>query len=366
MNCTGKVSTILLIVLVIIWTTIEMFKWEALPPTRTIIVFTICILIPIILGLIFKRIFRNSHNPGKLQWIPNFVNIIWILFITILIQGAFESINNPSNDFKKVKEQIRIEKSVAKWIENNAKHPESYQSIEFSDYIETIKGFTEKDKFNTIADYIKSDNFGNRAMADIQYAYYFIKHIHVLKNKSDKLDTITAYFQLSPLLEVRNVRTANEYENPHTTETGYEWRQLYGNSNKNLELELNGNTSKNYLFRLFDETGNFQELIPYSNGKINGVYYYIRPAGGLGAVLTYKNGIRNGLTLEICQNKTLGFKGTCINGEFYGLSTWWHCNGQKSEEGIRLNGIKVGVWKYWDEQGNLTEVKNYGNKQIIP
>lgn len=49
-----------------------------------------------------------------------------------------------------------------------------------------------------------------------------------------------------------------------------------------------------------------------------------------------------------------------------GICTFYFENGQKSSQGYYQNNMKFGTWKFWYKNGQLKEVKRYGNKVNSP
>lgn len=443
MNLFGKITSGVLLGLILFQIFAYWRKWEGPAPSDNYFIFCLIFSAPILFGYLLKLIFRNKRNANALQWLPNGLNIILILFISILISWQFDPLTNSG---KTGIEQNRIEKAVKKWIKKNAIYPDSYQPLGFWEFWQESKpGIKE------IKDIKDAEPIGYTVKEHpdtFEFAYYTILHSYVLKNKSGSMDTIIVSFRLSPGHVVKDVRLRGDidkqdrfakdrvvgqatnnsnfhepvfvmYNKESFSSTNNIWRGKYGNDKRNLELELNGNTSETYYYRIVNPklSNDFtwelnQTLLPYSMGRLNGTGFkvnnngdtteiatyrdgelngikvsfsskrdttgiqtykagkldgisYLFNEGKIAAIETFKDGVRNGITEEICPNGTISFKGNLINGNFYGLSTWWHCNGKKESEGIRVKGVEVGKWKYWDENGKLIKTENKGNLKLL-
>ena len=344
----GKIFYGILICLIVILLVICLYKYERIPTTLRFFTFLgLIIFTPLLFSFLFQLIFRNAENKSKLQWLPNTLSIIGILIIGLFIGVAFNV--KLTNSEKWELEQKHIDKAVSKWIKENAQYPDSY--IACTDTADPTSFFqasrplirSQSDDPEPIGYYITEhpDKY--------EYALYFLKHKHILKSKSGSLDTVVAYFELNTDLKVQHVWISTNDPAPTTAN---EWREKYGNKNKDLALELNGNDPKTYYFRDFNWDKEPKErLVPYANGKVNGVLYRLYDNGDTSAKISYKEGMKDGPGIEMWKNTRISFKGNYVNGKLNGLCTWWYCNGQKEKEGMMENDAEVGVWKSWDENG---------------
>jgi antitoxin component YwqK of YwqJK toxin-antitoxin module len=72
-----------------------------------------------------------------------------------------------------------------------------------------------------------------------------------------------------------------------------------------------------------------------------------------------KDGKRNGDWKSYFKTGELWSKGSYLNGRNNGPTTAYYKSGKVKYEGMYKNGRKSGVWKFFNEQGELTETKNY-------
>ncbi len=145
-------------------------------------------------------------------------------------------------------------------------------------------------------------------------------------------------------------------------------------------------TNKNTYYNLkLDSIGRIKEIIPYSNGQINGTQIYFRDNMEVGALINFEKGKREGYVFEFGPKLFLGFKGLAKGGKFNGESTWYFENGQPRATGDRfdgkkerqwseyyksgqikghgsyVNGKKQNDWTYWNEDGTLDSLKKGEN-----
>ncbi len=119
---------------------------------------------------------------------------------------------------------------------------------------------------------------------------------------------------------------------------------------------------KNSYYKItYDSLGRIKEIIPYSDGKINGTQIYFRDNLEVVGLLAHKGDKRHGFTYEFHKGLQTAFKGEAIDGEFNGLSTWFHKNGKVEETGIRTNGQKEGEWTEYYENEQIKSKGTYVN-----
>ena len=329
------------------------------------IVIAVMVALPLVLSGIFWIIFRYKGSKIHANGFSLTLMLLALVPISFIFYLSFHS--KRPDDY----ERDRIKDAVNAWVLSNALYPLSYKVLDYYGYTEIIK---PKDRDSKLMDtlqipiglYYRSTGADSQLVSTLKYAYYFIENKHLLKNKNGNIDTVDAYFQLSPKLQVLNVRIKAENEAERIMPTRTVWREKYGNDKKNLELEIHGQTDETYWYNNVSGGGFLLSVVPYSNNSVNGTVYGFDLFGDTSTVQNYKNGIRNGTTEEICHNGRILFKGELINGKFTGLSTWWHCEtGKKSEEGIRVNDIEVGKWKYWDKNGKLIKIVENLDRQLL-
>jgi antitoxin component YwqK of YwqJK toxin-antitoxin module len=121
-------------------------------------------------------------------------------------------------------------------------------------------------------------------------------------------------------------------------------------------------TNKDTYYNLeLDSIGRIKEIIPYSNGQVNGTQIYFRDNMEVGALINFENGEREGYVFEFRPKLYPGFKGLAKSGKFNGESTWYFENGQPEDTGNRIDDKKEGQWTEYYENGQVKGQGSYVN-----
>lgn len=328
---------------------------------------------PTLLSFLLRFIFRKRDNPKRFQWIPNTLSVLIFLFMLALDYAVTEDL---SNSYSRIMEQKRIQSVVKKWIKENAAYPDTYSPVSFEKFTQLTKYKSESTEvirdanFNPIGTFYRSQNTTDSIeIKDIEYAVYMIEHKFTLESKTHKLYTVTAYFQLTPQLEVTNVRLYSEMHDHSRKEILYQWREIFGNTKRTLELEKSGHDNDHYQYLFF--YGNYHltnvhrfKIISYSNGKKNGPLYILNDHSDTTEIANFKDDTLNG-QLSYYDNRKIKKVETYIDGDQTGLQTEYYPEGTRSQEGYDLHGEKVGVWKYWDRDGKLGSTFDFGHQASL-
>ena len=343
------------------------FDFEYAPHTPFVIIEIILFIIPLSLGIIFQLIFKKGSKPNRLQWLPISLNIVFGIFWLV----CFFSLRYVETNKVEHERDLIIHK-VQNWIDDNAKYPESYKSLHFGSFRQrTQKPIninycpTRTDEKLLRAIYFSKKEEDKKLVQNMKSGCYLIEHKFLLKNKKGKADTVNAIFQLSPDLEITNVRLDDELNSPPHI-SFYKWRNLYGIRKKNLELEVNGFTNKDYSYVVYDLDDREVSIYNFRNCLIEGQAYRIDNFGDTMTIVQYKYGFRNGLTIERCtKTHKHAFSGNLFGGKFYGKCTWYYCNGNVREEGYKINDQTVGIWKNYDSLGVVNLIQDFHHQDRI-
>ena len=326
----------------------------------TLLLLALFLSIPAILFWVSKSLNKENYKSRWPIWIANF--LIGIGIVPIL----FLSGKSIMRDFKIISRdriQHKIQSAAYDWIMKNALYPDSY-APDFFGYYKELEPQKAKSpaNFTILSDNEKRENHIENIEAD----YYEVNESCTIKNKNLKEENLWIAFVLSKDYVVLDVMINKEHIDVFSKykDSIYEWRRRFGKPYKNLELEKN-HLGEKFIYKDFDRFGNLIRIVPFVNGRINGIVVNFRENGDTSGIMYFKDGVRNGLTEEICRNGNLLYKGVCVNGEFNGLCTWWHCNGQKETEGRKTNGKKDGLWKDWDEKGVLAKEETWEIGKLV-
>ena len=368
--------------IVILWTAfgtnlfLTFFLLDEVPDFNPLGIICCILAFPTFLANLFQYLFRKKSNPHKLQWIPATLNILLLICVLLVLGTTVDHLTGPQ--YQRAKEQRLIQSVVKKWIQENASYPNTYHSLQFerfgqitklkTDSIEQVNSFD----FNPIGPYLRPGKLYDPDKAnDLEYAVYLVRHKFVLQSNTKKLYSVSAYFQLTPQLEVTNVRLLSEMEDEGRKEMIYQWRALFGNDNKNLELEKNGHGNSIYAYHFFlaetftegsTSLMRSSEIIPYTNGKKNGILRYEVSARGTTYLWPYKDDTLDGESYKY-------FDGKLTQRQYYksglrtGLSTEYYETGAIKSTGYYVRNEKVGEWKYWDKKGGLINTENWGRQE---
>ena len=180
-----------------------------------------------------------------------------------------------------------------------------------------------------------------------------------------------------------------QLDSQHTLVNGLhegEFREFHENGSLEYLIDYkNGEAHGSY--QQYDENGELQEIAWFADGKMDGETRYYE-GGYLKEVTNYKNGVLNGPHEKYFpQTKQLSVKGQYKDGLFFGVwsffsksgesiekgskfpgpsegdtpSARFYPSGQVRESGMRRDGSKVGTWYYYDEEGALTETREFGD-----
>ena len=337
------------------------------------------IAVPTLLAFLFRFLFRKNKNPYRLQWLPVTLNILLLLRM-VFVSFTLIAYSHGA-PYERTMQEQHIALSVKKWIKENAAYPDTYQSVDFGDFFQIVKRKNDSIENGTDYDfmpiglYYKTGKFPNpEKLADIDYAIYMIEHTFILEGNNHRLYTVDAYFQLTPELEITNVRILPEMESKYRKEMTYQWRVIFGNKNKTLELEKYGHDDSIYKYQFFKAinhsrfrfgwiTAYRSKIISYAKGQRNGPVYSIANADTVQKAM-FNNDQLDGISYDYSggsMTKMVHYKAN----ELSGLSTEFYPNGSKKEEGYYIRDEKVGEWKYWDEQGNLSATNNFGRQTSL-
>jgi hypothetical protein len=287
-----KKTRIRLVVLLLVLTMVLFgriyFQLNSIPSYKGFLFLTILFIIPSLLIFLCKR---------KIFLI--FGTVLFLISFAIVFISSFYFSLKPT-----LTEQDRIEKAIENWIKENSYFPNSYESMTFDGFIQTVNGIkyferedsiTEifKDKSFPIGKLYRNNEFRDK-LSDVKYAYYFIGHKYKLRaRKNNRVDTIFNYFQLTPYIKVCNVRLENELEglNSEYDFLKYKWREKYGNSLKNLELETMNQNDSLYIYRLFDWNIT-SRIIGVKNGKKHGFEYILDFKGDTIEINMFEDGVK--------------------------------------------------------------------------
>ena len=75
-----------------------------------------------------------------------------------------------------------------------------------------------------------------------------------------------------------------------------------------------------------------------------------------------KNGKREGLWKSYYESGVKWSETTFSEGKKNGKTTTWFENSQMRYDGFYTNDVESGQWSYWDEQGKLSQKKDFGSK----
>jgi antitoxin component YwqK of YwqJK toxin-antitoxin module len=90
--------------------------------------------------------------------------------------------------------------------------------------------------------------------------------------------------------------------------------------------------------------------IPYTNGKINGVYKNYFSSGALRSEYPYHNGVINGVEKEYWDADVIKAETPVVNGKINGLAKFYDENGKLKSTTKYVND-KAGITKEFDENG---------------
>jgi antitoxin component YwqK of YwqJK toxin-antitoxin module len=111
-----------------------------------------------------------------------------------------------------------------------------------------------------------------------------------------------------------------------------------------------------YYSMLFEgDRHNLYRQIPYSNGKINGLYteYYFVD-GEIRREYPYKNGVENGVARDYWMGGQLKSEVTYVDGKENGVEKFYNEDGKLISKTVYKNG-KVISTKNYDKSGNKTK-----------
>lgn len=275
----NKLITIILILYILGWSIYRKITLDDFAILLHLILISI-VCIPLILSEIFFRSFKATQRPNKLQWIPDLL-LFFILLVSVIT--LFFGLFTKNEGFEQLKIQKKARKEVAlsisNWIKKNASNPQTYIPIDLKYIFSNGSQYTDTNK---LEDFILETK--------TKQGYFFVRHVFQIMDKHNIIKVDTAFFQLLPNYQVTNVRTKNETKKFIYETAEYEWRQQYGNSKRNLELEIFGNNSKSYIYHQYTREGARQTTAIYSNGKLNGNLYVYDFYNDTLIIAKYKDG----------------------------------------------------------------------------
>lgn len=283
----NKKITIILILYIIGWSIYRKITLDNFAILFHLILISI-VCIPLILSEIFFKSFKQTQRPNKLQWIPDLL-LFFILLVSVIT--LFVGLFTKNEGFEQLKIQKKDRKEVARaitnWIKKNASSPQTYKPIDLTYIFSNGSEYTDTNKLEDF-----------KLETKTKQGYFFVRHVFQIMNNHNIIKVDTVYFQLLPNYQVTNVRTKNETKKFIFETAEYEWRQQYGNSKRNLELEIFGNNSESYIYHQYTREGGRQTTAIYSNGKLNGNVYVYDFYNDTLIIAEYKDGIAKSINVK--------------------------------------------------------------------
>ena len=111
------------------------------------------------------------------------------------------------------------------------------------------------------------------------------------------------------------------------------------------------------------DTNTVEWIIPYKNGKENGVKRSYKPDGTKSLEIPLVDGILHGVRRTHYKNGQVKKEKTYKNGKQDGLVKSYYKNGNVKYEGERKDGKKFGLQQWYYKNGNLKTIGHYTNDE---
>ena len=120
----------------------------------------------------------------------------------------------------------------------------------------------------------------------------------------------------------------------------------------------------------YDDNRTLKEIIPISNGRINGTYQSFYKSGELEQTIDYLNSKRNGKQISYFKNNKKAYEADMKNEKQNGHVKAWYENNQLKYDVLFKDGKVDGVVTIYTKDGKIESIEKYKNgksvKQIQP
>lgn len=180
-------------------------------------------------------------------------------------------------------------------------------------------------------------------------------YIYKATFKDDKLvGTMTRYYENGKKSAVLNHRNDGKAE-----------AKLYNESESLIAEGLYIGTSRDSIWRFYDDNQLLKSTEPYNNGVIDGVLTIFYPNGQISEEITYVKGKKHGPWTRYGRGSGKQLIAGYNNDKLHGSYKTYNSNGVCDVDGQYVNGIEDGAWKIYDSEEDSYYTMKYKNGVLL-